>query len=288
MAFRVLVADDASFIRDTIKRNLRPLIPDAEVFEAVDGRKAVSIVKTKKIDLILSDWEMPELSGEEFVRWLRSESQFASIPFVMVTSRGDRDHVIAAINAGVSDYLSKPFTPEELHKKVAKQLKRLGYKSGAQAAAGSSSGGFSSLDVLTGGKKSAPAKSKEVKSAGGAFAKATAPKTSAVAAQSQGNFQGSANLRFANGAAQCSIRDLSLQGVSGFIQRGETLPTIFDQAAVDLEDAKGNALARLNGYVHAIFAAETRPDSQRLKISIRFVDNDPEKFEVLSKAIAGN
>ena len=287
MPFRVLVADDASFVRDTIKRNLRPIIPDVEIYEAPDGRKAMSIVKTKKVHLILSDWEMPEVSGEEFVKWLRQEPEFQKIPFVMVTSRGDRDHVIAAVNAGVSDYLTKPFTPDELHKKVAKQLKRLGYKGAQKATA--SQGGFGSVDVLTGAKKAAVQKPREVKSAN-LFAKPQAVEQSKKdASASKSRFKGKAFLRFANSVVeQVQIRDLSLQALSGIIARPDAMPTVFDQASVDLVDENGAALARVNCYVHAILAVDPRPDAQSLKITVRFVDNDPEKFEVLSKAIAGS
>lgn len=287
MAFRVLVVDDASFVRDTIKRNLRPLIPNVEIFEAPDGRKAMSIIKHKNIHLILSDWEMPEVSGEEFVKWLRNESEFQKIPFIMVTSRGDRDHVIAAVNAGVSDYLTKPFTPEELHKKVAKQLKRLGYKSPQKSAA--TQGGFGSADVLTGAKKAAVQKPREIKSAN-LFAKPSA-KTDAVKAKTGSSkipFKGKAYLRFANNVAEpCEIRDLSLQALNGVLKKPEVIPTVFDQVSVDLETAEGEALARINGYVHAVLAADPRPDTDTLKMTVRFVDNDPEKFEVLSKLIAG-
>jgi len=285
MSFRVLVVDDASFVRDTIKRNLRPLIPNVEIFEAPDGRKAMSLVKTKNIQLILSDWEMPEVSGEEFVKWLRQEEAFQKIPFIMVTSRGDRDHVMAAVTAGVSDYMTKPFTPDELHKKVAKQLKRLGYKLPKQSSA--NQGGFGSADILTGGgaKKASVQKPREIRSTN-VFAKPAAPKP--AAAKSKSSFKGKAYLRFANNlVCDCDIRDLSLQALSGTIPRPETIPTLFEQASVDLESATGEALARVNCYVHAIFAADPRPDASTLKITVRFVDNDPEKFEVLSKAIAG-
>jgi len=284
MSFRVLVVDDASFVRDTIKRNLRPLIPNVEIFEAPDGRKAMSLVKTKNIQLILSDWEMPEVSGEEFVKWLRQESDHKTIPFIMVTSRGDRDHVMAAVTAGVSDYMTKPFTPDELHRKVAKQLKRLGYKMPNKA--GASAGAFSSADVLTGGAKKAQIqKPREIRSTN-VFAKPQAPPP---AAKSKSGFKGKAYLRFANNVVcDCQIKDLSLQALSGSIARPEHIPSVFEQASVDLENDKGEALARVNAYVHAVFAGDPRPDAQSLKITVRFVDNDPEKFEVLSKAIAGS
>lgn len=286
MSFRVLVVDDASFMRDTVKRNLRPLIPDAEFFDAPDGRKAMSAVKTKNIQLILSDWEMPEMSGEEFLKWLRSESDYASIPFIMITSRGDRDNVVQAVSAGVSDYMTKPFTPEELQRKVAKQLKRLKYRPPGRNS-GVSSGSASSLDVLTGSKKAQVQKPREVRDASafmGMGAKKAAP---AAAPAKKSKFTGKAFVRFAGGTSECDIREMSLQALTGTVPRLDTVPALFEQAAVDLIDPNGEALARVNGYFHGVFAAENRPDSPNIRISIRFVDNDPDKFEALSKAIAG-
>lgn len=282
MAFNVLVVDDASFVRDTVKRNLRPLIPDAAFFDAPDGRKAISAVRTKNIRLILSDWEMPEMSGEEFLKWLRSEPQYAAIPFIMITSRGDRDNVIQAVNAGVSDYMTKPFTPEELLRKVAKQLKRLGYKPPGR---GVSSGNASSLDVLTNSKKAVIQKPREIRDGASALIQSTQKKPEAAPKGS--NFKGQAFVRYAGGTSECEIREISLQALSGTIPRLGSVPMLFEQAAVDLIDADGQALARVNGYFHGIFAAENYADSPTVRVSVRFVDNDPDKFEALSKAIAG-
>ncbi|WP_096086588.1 response regulator [Agaribacterium haliotis] len=283
MPFKVLVVDDASFVRDTIKRHLRPLIPDLEVHEAPDGRRACSLVKTKQPQLILSDWEMPEMSGAQFLQWLRSEDAYKNIPFIMVSSRGDREYVVAAIKAGVNDYLSKPFTPDELHKKVIKQLKRLGYRPPKKAQAASMQ---SSADILTGSAVSAKQviKPRAIKDAG--FGKAAEKAPAKAASPKSSTFSGSAVLRFAKYSLNCEVRELSLQAINGLVERKEIIPALFDQVSVDISDADGNALARVNAYVHAIIAAENRPDAEKLKLTVRFVDNDAEKFEALSKAIA--
>lgn len=286
MSFRVLVVDDASFVRDTIKRHLRQLIPDIEIHEAADGRKACSLIKTKNIQLILSDWEMPEMTGQEFLAWLRSEDEYSKIPFIMVTSRGDRDNVVSAVNTGVSDYLSKPFTAEELLRKVAKQLKRLGYRPPSRLAAAQARDGLSPLDALTGERRQATVqKPREVRSAEG-FAK---PLSSAelVEERPKNQFQGRAYLRFADGAAECRLRDLSLQALSGSIARGDYVPQVFQQAAVDLIARNGAALARINGYVFGVLAADADPNGTELKVNIRFVDDDPAKLDVLAQAISG-
>jgi DNA-binding response OmpR family regulator len=109
-ALNVLVVDDAAFIRNLIKKAMKDSYPDFKVHEAIDGRKAQSLLKSTSIDLVLCDWEMPEMSGLELITWMRAEERYAKTPFMMITSRGERDHVLKAVTAGVSDYIGKPFT----------------------------------------------------------------------------------------------------------------------------------------------------------------------------------
>jgi len=287
MPFQVLVVDDAAFVRDTIKRNLRSLIPDAEIYDAPDGRRACSIVKGKgkNIKLILSDWEMPEMSGEEFLKWLRSQEEHQKTPFIMVTSRGDKEHVVTAVKAGVNDYITKPFTPDELQKKVAKQLKRMGYKGMKEAK--QSGGAFSSLDVLTGGgDKPKPKGPAQVTAAAGFGKPAAKPANTAKAPEGKSRFKGQARIRFAKHMCELKVRDMNLQGLVGVIERPDAMPTVFDQATIDLVDAGGEPLAEVNAYVHGLTAQQGNPNASHVMVNIRFVDNDPEKFEALSKAIA--
>ena len=77
MALRILIVDDAAFVRDTIKRTLRRFLQDVEIFDANNGHRAIAALKANKIHLILSDWEMPEMSGEE----LLSDSPY--VPFLV-------------------------------------------------------------------------------------------------------------------------------------------------------------------------------------------------------------
>ncbi|MDQ2076947.1 response regulator [Marinimicrobium sp. ABcell2] len=263
MAIRILVVDDASFIRDMVKKHLRDRIPGVEIFEASDGNRALALTKQHSMDLILSDWEMPNMSGEEFLRELRKKPEGDQIPFVMVTSRGDRSHVIKAAEAGVSDYLTKPFSPEELLRKVAKQLARSGKAPAVDAGRQGSTQGIASasVGVLMGGGARGD-KSKKVK--------------------------GKARLRFSSRGESCLcvIRDLSLQSLTGLIQRGETIPGLFDQAVVNIEgDNEDTTPTGLNGYVHSVQAAEDRPDTTVIKVVIRFVDQNADKLEALSTYI---
>ena len=274
MGLKVLVADDASFVRDTIKRGLRQIIPDLELFEAVDGRKAISTLKNNKVDIVLSDWEMPEMTGDDVLRWLREQEQYEKTPFIMITSRGDRENVVQAVQSGVSDYMTKPFSPEELHRKVNKQLKRIGYTPSRKPSAAADAS-MSSLQALTGGKTEQVPK-----------AKTQASKPPAAKPKTKQRFNCRVQLRFAGSTSGCVISELSLQAMSGFIVRQEKLPTLFEQAVVDIENPEGEALGRLNAYIHSMQALENHPDTKKLKVTLRFVDNDPEKMAVLSKIIA--
>jgi CheY-like chemotaxis protein len=312
MSIRFLVVDDATFIRDMVKKQLRDRIPGAEVFDATDGNRAVAQLKKQHVDVILSDWEMPGMSGGEFLEWVRNHEEFNAVPFIMVTSRGDRDHVMKAVQSGVSDFITKPFSSDELIRKVLKQLKKINKlppAPGSQRQAGQTQGMvMASVDALTGGAPSIatapkvkPAAESDSVSAltGGAPAQqpkpaamsdsaaaltgAAAPKPKPAPKKAR---QGKAQLRFPNATCNCVIKDMSLQAMSGLMQRTDPMPTLFDQAVVDIETDSGDDVARVNGYLSSMAAAENKVDTQIIRVTIQFVDNDPEKFEFLSKYIA--
>lgn len=287
MAIRILVVDDATFIRDMIKKQLRDKIPGVEILDAPDGNRALAQLKNQSVDLILSDWEMPNMTGAELLTAVRAMPNAGAVPFIMISSRGDRSHIVKAIQLGVSDYLSKPFSAEELLKKVFKQLKLAGKTPEASARSAATQGiAFASVDVLTGGAKPAappvanPFANNSASALGAKPAAAPAPAPAKTV-------KGKAQLRFANNRLfGVVIREMSLQLMSGLMQRADDLPGLFEQAVVDIETGDGSSLARVNGYVHSIQAGESRPDTNVVKIVIRFVDNDAEKFEALSKYIA--
>lgn len=291
----VLVVDDAPFIRDLMKKSLRNHFPGIHVEEAVNGRKAQQMLGKQTFDLILCDWEMPELSGLELLSWCREQDNLKATPFVMVTSRGDKDNVVQAIQAGVSDFVGKPFSSEQLIGKVTKALGRTGKlaQSTAPAAKSSAANPFAndSLSALTGGKGAvaAPAKPAAVNPfannslsalSGASPNAATNPK----AAPSSGRGQG--QLRLPGGLLSCVIKGLSLKDAVLVVKRGELLPQILESAVLDLEQGEGGEVARLNGYLHAIAAFEQTPDSEWLQVTFRFVDRDPQKLDYLSRLIA--
>ncbi|WP_200821280.1 response regulator [Oceanicoccus sp. KOV_DT_Chl] len=156
-ALKFLVVDDATFIREMLKKNLRDHFPGSEILDAASAKKAIPILKANRVDLILCDWEMPDMTGEEFLRWVRAQEAYAELPFIMVTSRGERDFIVKAAQAGVSDYLGKPFTPEGLVGKVTKALAKVGK---TVKPAGVPNANDNSLGVLTGGAGAAVSKPK--------------------------------------------------------------------------------------------------------------------------------
>jgi len=114
---RVLVADDSSTMRKIILRSLAAVgVPEAT--EAADGAEAVSLFKPGEFDLVLTDWNMPGKSGLEVIQEIRAQD--AKVPIIMVTTEAEKTRVVQAIQAGVSDYLVKPFTADTLREKLEK------------------------------------------------------------------------------------------------------------------------------------------------------------------------
>lgn len=290
----VLVVDDASFIRDLVKKGLRSYFPGIAMDEAVNGRKAQQLLASQNFDLILCDWEMPEMSGLELLVWFRQQPQYAKVPFIMVTSRGDKENVVQAIQAGVSDYIGKPFTNEQLVTKVKKALSRTGRLAALQANPGSSvlttGTANDSLSVLTGGASApapaapaprpAPAAAKEP----AALVKPAPVARAASSAQPQG--RGSGRLRLPSGEMDCVIKAISLKEAVLIVKRTELLPQILDSVVLDLEQGEAAEVARLNAYIHAVRATEETPDSGWLQVNCRFVDKDPQKLDYISRLIA--
>jgi two-component system chemotaxis response regulator CheY len=112
-----LVVDDSKTIRILLREQLKKL--GFEVTEAVDGHQALNRLKNMpQVDLVLVDWNMPEMDGISFVRAVRAESGYATLPMMMVTTNAELSQVSKALEAGVDEYIMKPFTTEILREKL--------------------------------------------------------------------------------------------------------------------------------------------------------------------------
>ena len=117
MSARVLVADDSSTMRKIILRSLSAVgVPTA--VEAADGEEAINLFEPGKFDLVLTDWNMPRKNGLEVIQEVRKVDKDVTI--IMVTTEAEKSRVLEAIQAGVSDYLVKPFTADMLREKLEK------------------------------------------------------------------------------------------------------------------------------------------------------------------------
>jgi len=117
----ILVVDDMSSMRMMIKSVLRKL-GVINIHDANDGEKALEIIESHPLDLVICDWDMPKVDGFEVLEQVRSKSSTQELPFIMLTAVSKRGYVTSAIDAGVSDYLAKPFKPQDLIDKIQSVL----------------------------------------------------------------------------------------------------------------------------------------------------------------------
>jgi two-component system chemotaxis response regulator CheY len=118
----ILVVDDMKSMRMAIKSQLKNM-GYTIFYEAEDGEKAFNIIKEQKakgeaIELVLSDWNMPEHSGLELIRNIRDSSEFEDLPFLLITAESEQTQLQEVIDAGISDYLKKPFGAPVLQEKI--------------------------------------------------------------------------------------------------------------------------------------------------------------------------
>lgn len=122
---RILVVDDFATMRKVV-RNLLKQGGYENVVEAEDGLSALRALKSSKIDFIISDWNMPNMTGIELLKAVRADDEIGKIPFLMVTAEALQENVVAAVKAGVSNYIVKPFTAEVLSEKINKIMEKIG------------------------------------------------------------------------------------------------------------------------------------------------------------------
>lgn len=115
-----LVIDNSRMVRSKVRNVIENRLGVELVMEAADGAEAIKTLQAHKIDMIISDWDMPGLSGEELLYEVRNNRQWSAIPFIMMTGNKDRERILSAMQNGVSNYIIKPFSPAELEDKIRK------------------------------------------------------------------------------------------------------------------------------------------------------------------------
>ena len=120
---RTLIVDDSSVMRKIVERALRQAGLDSlVVLEANNGAEGLDLLRSKQVDLILSDINMPSMDGLEFLRQIQAQKLAQNVPVVMITTESSEEHVKQAIQAGAKGYIRKPFTAEQVKERVLSLL----------------------------------------------------------------------------------------------------------------------------------------------------------------------
>jgi len=121
---KILIVDDFSTMRRIIKNLLRDLgFTNTE--EADDGHSALPMLQGAKFDFLITDWNMPGMTGIELLKAVRADDKIATLPVLMVTAEAKREQIIEAAQAGVNGYVVKPFTVAALKEKIEKIFERV-------------------------------------------------------------------------------------------------------------------------------------------------------------------
>jgi two-component system chemotaxis response regulator CheY len=118
-----MVVDDFSAMRRIVRQILKDL-QFQKIIEAENGAEALRLLESNKVDLIVSDWNMPTMTGLELLKRVRADERLKGLPFLMVTAESQKENIIAAIQAKVSNYIVKPFSPVAFAEKLAKIIPR--------------------------------------------------------------------------------------------------------------------------------------------------------------------
>jgi two-component system chemotaxis response regulator CheY len=118
-ALRVLIVDDSSVMRKIVDRSLRQAgLELKEVYEASNGVEALARVQQTRVDLILTDINMPSMDGLELVRQLQAVENAQGVPIVMVTTEAGESYVVQALSSGARGYIRKPFSPDQIKERI--------------------------------------------------------------------------------------------------------------------------------------------------------------------------
>ena len=123
-ATEILIVEDESAVRELLTATL--LAAGYQVLEAADAAEAQRIVAEHNPMLIILDWMLPGMSGLEFAKWLKRDQQFSEIPVIMLTARDEENYKVQGLEAGIDDYVTKPFSTRELVARIKAVLRRAG------------------------------------------------------------------------------------------------------------------------------------------------------------------
>jgi two-component system chemotaxis response regulator CheY len=128
---KILVVDDFSTMRRIVRNLLVELgFTNTLIQEAEDGTAALVMLRAQPFDLVVTDWNMPNMTGIDLLRAIRADASLKSMPVLMVTAENNRDQIIAAAQSGVNGYVVKPFTAVTLKEKLGKIFERLAAAAG--------------------------------------------------------------------------------------------------------------------------------------------------------------
>ena len=116
----ILVVDDSRIMRNIVKNTFSLMKIPCQYVEAANGRDALQHLMSQKIDLVLLDWNMPQLSGIDFLKTIRAKEEYKNLPVIMVTSEAARYNVIEALKSGATDYIIKPVNEKNFREKLSK------------------------------------------------------------------------------------------------------------------------------------------------------------------------
>jgi two-component system, chemotaxis family, chemotaxis protein CheY len=123
LAYRVLIVDDSPAMRSLVRRLMKISGFDvASCLEASDGTEALELLKTERVDAILSDINMPRMDGEELLRRLEADESLRRVPVIVISTDGTRARVAHMLELGARGYLKKPFRPEDLRAELQRNL----------------------------------------------------------------------------------------------------------------------------------------------------------------------
>ncbi|MDH3392904.1 MAG: response regulator [Desulfobulbaceae bacterium] len=131
---RVLIVDDMSIMRTILKALLNNM-GVTNILEAGDGEMALQLLQENRVDLVLSDWNMPKMTGIELLRRIREDIVLKNIPFVMISAEATNENISRAIRLHVNQYLVKPICAEQLEQKISPLLAGIAHSTAKMAAA---------------------------------------------------------------------------------------------------------------------------------------------------------